>query len=719
MDFSSAQIHSFCFYAQTQVDAVIFIPCSFFACNGAAADGTEHILCEHRSVIRQFVFFRNHDDACSLVSFPDSFCRIECCCAAAQYNEFFHGIHAVCYFIQINRHEVFFAYAADRAGFHGCVEDFAANQTSYQTASCAGFLFVFLQQSICETITIFISVHQFVFRGFQTYFEAVYHFQTNLFQSFDDVRHTFPAPAVAAEGTCQFPAVDRREHECCQIPDGFQGFTQNGRCTEEDTISCADFAQHFCLIGCYHIIEFYVDDFVVILNAFCNLFCQLTCVAISAYIRDDNFFTVTYRHFAPFFINIHQFRQMAVQNGTVTGADHVDIHLTYGCQCVCHIGLFEGAQNVVEIIFCCAHITFCIGYCAAQDAFVCIVRTEGVTCHQCFVLYDVGVHGIGPMQVGEHMELQCFIANLQFVAVFDGNAVEITIDDVFQEADGNRCCNHFGSGADVQNPFDAAHMVGFCMVYHDIVNGGNICDLRKCFQIIVEEFFFCCFKQDSLVTCFEQIRVIGSTKFCHHDDVEYTQVLVQNAGPVKIRFELHCFHRCFRLLDDLCLFFHKYSEKKTGRAHARTQFSPLHFLLFILICLDFCFPQTVQVAVFVSSYCLFAFCQCKDCFGSACVIQIFHLAALAGFQIDPCDVVFFQHGMCYFANFYSYFAAFYLNYRNVFFACAIRCVGFQFCHFFAAAYYGNAFVFYHSDDVFTVFADKKSRCLHVTYLLVL
>ena len=53
------------------------------------------------------------------------------------------------------------------------------------------------------------------------------------------------------------------------------------------------------------------------------------------------------------------------------------------------------------------------------------------------------------------------------------------------------------------------------------------------------------------------------------------------------------------------------------------------------------------------------------------------------------------------------------------FACAIRCVGFQFCHFFAAAYYGNAFVFYHSDDVFTVFADKKSRCLHVAYLLVL
>ena len=42
-------------------------------------------------------------------------------------------------------------------------------------------------------------------------------------------------------------------------------------------------------------------------------------------------------------------------------------------------------------------------------------------------------------------------------------------------------------------------------------------------------------------------------------------------------------------------------------------------------------------------------------------LQVFAVdAAVFRLQRDELDIMFFQHGMCYFANFYSYFAAFYL-----------------------------------------------------------
>ena len=41
-----------------------------------------------------------------------------------------------------------------------------------------------------------------------------------------------------------------------------------------------------------------------------------------------------------------------------------------------------------------------------------IVVDEGIACYKDFVLHDISIHGIGPVQVRQHEEFQRFIANL-------------------------------------------------------------------------------------------------------------------------------------------------------------------------------------------------------------------------------------------------------------------------------------------------------------------
>ena len=267
--------------------------------------------------------------------------------------------------------------------------------------SCGGLSVFTLQQLHAELIAKFISLSQIFFGGFQAYTEAVYHTQVDLFQSFDDMRNAFTTPAIAAECGSQFAAVDGRIHTCCQIPDGFQCFLQNGRCTEEDTIGCADFPCHHACICGYQIVGFYVD-IAGFFDTFCDFFCQLFCVAVSTYVRDHDCCFFICGHFAPCIIDRHQFRNVAIQYRAVTGTDQVDVQFTHALHGIYHVGLLEGAQNVVEIIFCGSQIAFIICYCAAQDTFMGIVRTKGVTSYQSFVFHYVCVHGIGPVQVGHY-----------------------------------------------------------------------------------------------------------------------------------------------------------------------------------------------------------------------------------------------------------------------------------------------------------------------------
>ena len=541
-DFFFLCIQFFHFAVQPQVNVVFFVPFRLFAGNGTVRNCTEHCLCQHRSVIRQFIFFRQHHDGSGLISQPDGFRRIQRRSAAAQDDKFFRRVLAEAGIRIFHGNEVFCAYAANGAGFHIGIENFAANQAFHQMAPCGRFLFFALQQLHAKLIAELKGFCQVFFRRSQAYLEAIHHPQVDLFQSFNDMRHTLAAPAVAAESGSQLAAVDGGIHTCGQIPDGFQRLLQDGRCTEEDTIGCADLACHFPCIRRYHIVAFYID-IPGFFDAFCDLAGQFFRVAVSTYIRDNDSRFFVCGHFTPCVINGHQFRNVAVQHGAVTGTDHIDIQFPHTLHSFHHIGLLEGAQDVVKIIFCGSQIAFVICHCAAQDAFVGIMGTEGVACHQCFVFHYISIHGIGPVQVRHHQETQGLAADLHFVAIIHRDRIEIFIHDLFQE--GNRCCSrddlHLGVFPD--HPHDGTSVVRLCVAHNDIIDGLDIQLFQQGFSVVIVEFFLGCFKEDGLIPRLQNVGVIGRTKFCIHDDIEYPQVFIQNACPVKVVFQPHCSHK--------------------------------------------------------------------------------------------------------------------------------------------------------------------------------
>ena len=177
-----------------------------------------------------------------------------------------------------------------------------------------------------------------------------------------------------------------------------------------------------------------------------------------------------------------------------------------------------------------------------------IMGTEGIACYKDFVLHDISIHGIGPVQVRQHEEFQRFIANLHFVAIFYRNAVKIAVDDIFQKANRNRCRNDFCTGILFQYFCDTARMVRLGVVYHNVVNRCNIQRFGKRFFILIIKFCLCRFKQHGFVTAFKDIGIVGRSKFRIHNDVEYPQILVQYSSPIKIRLQGKCFHEITSLI---------------------------------------------------------------------------------------------------------------------------------------------------------------------------
>ena len=171
-----------------------------------------------------------------------------------------------------------------------------------------------------------------------------------------------------------------------------------------------------------------------------------------------------------------------------------------------------------------------------------IVRTEGVTCHQSFILYHIGIHGVRPVQVRHGQETQCLVTDLHFVAVIDCDGIEVFIYDFFQEGDRCCCCDDLHFGIFLYQTNDGTSVVRFCMADYDIIDGIDIQLFCQRQSVIIIEFFLGCFKDDGLISGLQDIGVISCTKLCVHDNVEYFQVFIQNTCPVQVVFQLQCSH---------------------------------------------------------------------------------------------------------------------------------------------------------------------------------
>ena len=229
---------------------------------------------------------------------------------------------------------------------------------------------------------------------------------------------------------------------------------------------------------------------------------------------------------------------MAIQNGTMPGTNHVDIQGMHQLQRICHIGLLEGAEDVVKIIFCCSEVALRIGYGASENPLMGIMRAKGITGNKGFILLDIGIHGIGPMQIRQKEELQGFIADFQLISVFDGDAVEILIHDIFQKADCRRGRDDFRLRVFRNDMGDGTGMIRLGMVYNNIINLRDIQLLGQCRSVLSEEFFLRGFKKNRFIPRLENVGIIGGAEFRIHNDVKYAQVLIQNPCPIKILFQL-------------------------------------------------------------------------------------------------------------------------------------------------------------------------------------
>ena len=116
-------------------------------------------------------------------------------------------------------------------------------------------------------------------------------------------------------------------------------------------------------------------------------------------------------------------------------------------------------------------------------------------------------------------------------------------------------------------------------------------------------------------------------------------------------------------------------------------------------------PQTMQVAVSVSSNGFVAIGQHENSLWLFACLQLFALAALCGFQNNPFDEMLFEHWVSHFANGNGDLVALYADDRNVFFRSSIYAARNQFAHLFAAADNRNAFALFKSDDISSVFAN--------------
>ena len=77
-------------------------------------------------------------------------------------------------------------------------------------------------------------------------------------------------------------------------------------------------------------------------------------------------------------------------------------------------------------------------------------------------------------------------------------------------------------------------MIRLRVLHYKIIDMLHIDDLPQIFQIFVEKFLLCGFKKNSLVPCFQHVRIVCCTKFRVHNDIKDTQVGVYNPRPIKI-----------------------------------------------------------------------------------------------------------------------------------------------------------------------------------------
>ena len=253
-DLLRGRIQRYDLLSEYQLDPLFLVPGFIVNREDFRLRTRKHIFRQHRTVIRQLRFFGNHKDRTGSVSFSDGGGRTERRGTRTENNITVFGVVAVCYVIDLYRHKVFRPYAAGRADSDRCVENGAADHTLHESCAFDGFERFFFLHKVTEAAEI-VSVDQISFIGLESHSQTFHHFQTQLLQTFGEMRHRFAAPAVASESRRIFSVMHRRIHVDGQIPDRIERFLKDRRCPEEDSVRSGNFSENLIFRSGHHIVQ--------------------------------------------------------------------------------------------------------------------------------------------------------------------------------------------------------------------------------------------------------------------------------------------------------------------------------------------------------------------------------------------------------------------------------------------------------------------------------
>ena len=271
---------------------------------------------------------------------------------------------------------------------------------------------------------------------------------------------------------------------------------------------------------------------------------QHSRVAVGADVRDDDrlLFEGAFR-FAPRGVAVDGFGHMAVQYRAVAGQDQADVEALDALEGGGHVGLFEGADDAVKVVFERVQIARLVRHGASEDRRVAVVGAEGVAGDEGFVLLDVAEHGVRPVEVGQRHERKRLSAEGKPVPVFDRNAFKVTVDDVLEKPERRGSADDLNVRVQVQQVLDGARVVGLGVADDDVIDRPYIHQARKGRHVLVQEHVLGGLDQGGLFSPLQHVGVVGGAVPGFHDDVKHGKVRVEYAAIGESVRQRECLHR--------------------------------------------------------------------------------------------------------------------------------------------------------------------------------
>ena len=136
------------------------------------------------------------------------------------------------------------------------------------------------------------------------------------------------------------------------------------------------------------------------------------------------------------------------------------------------------------------------------------------------VFFDIGIHGVGPVQIGQDHETQGLVSQTQCIVFFDRKHVEVGVNDILQKIERRLRCDHDYVRILFDQFRNRSGMVRFGMVHDDVVDIFHIDDFIQFRDVLVVGFQFRSLDDRGFLGTFKHIGVVGRTEFSCHNNIE-------------------------------------------------------------------------------------------------------------------------------------------------------------------------------------------------------